>query len=94
MFTQCLALELAPYDVRVNSVNPGVVVTEIHKRSGMSEETYERYIKKIAKGHPLGRVGNVEEVAETIAFLASSRASFMTGNLTSIDGARNLLYPS
>ena len=93
MFTKCLALELAASGVRVNSVNPGVIVTPLQKRGGMSEEEYSVYLEKNQNFHPLGRVGDVDEVADVIAFLASSKASFMTGNITSIDGGRNLLCP-
>ena len=41
-FTRCVALELAPKQVRVNSVNPGVVITEVHRRAGMDAEAYEK----------------------------------------------------
>jgi NAD(P)-dependent dehydrogenase (short-subunit alcohol dehydrogenase family) len=87
--TRCAALELAPKGVRVNAVNPGVVVTEIHKRGGMSEEQYESFLEHSKTTHPLGRVGQTSEVAELIYFLASERASWITGATYSIDGGRS-----
>jgi NAD(P)-dependent dehydrogenase (short-subunit alcohol dehydrogenase family) len=86
--TRCAALELAPKGVRVNAVNPGVVVTEIHKRGGMAEEKYEGFLEHSKTTHPLGRVGSAEEVAELILFLASDRAAWITGATYSIDGGR------
>jgi NAD(P)-dependent dehydrogenase (short-subunit alcohol dehydrogenase family) len=86
--TRCAALELAPKGVRVNAVNPGVVVTEIHKRGGMGEEDYEAFLERSRQTHPLGRVGLAREVAELILFLASDRASWITGATYSIDGGR------
>ncbi len=88
--TRCAALELAAKGVRINAVNPGVVVTEIHKRGGMSEETYAAFLEHSKTTHPLGRVGNAEEIAELIFFLASERASWITGATYSIDGGRAL----
>lgn len=87
--TRCAALELAAQGVRVNAVNPGVVVTEIHKRGGMSEEQYATFLEHSKTTHPLGRVGQTEEVAELIYFLASERASWITGATYSIDGGRS-----
>ena len=87
--TRCSALELAAKGVRVNAVNPGVVVTEIHKRGGMTEEQYEAFLEHSKETHPLGRVGEAGEVAELIAFLASDRASWITGVTYSIDGGRS-----
>ncbi|HEX8116629.1 MAG TPA: glucose 1-dehydrogenase, partial [Pyrinomonadaceae bacterium] len=84
--TRCAALELAPKGVRVNAVNPGVVVTQVHRRGGMSEEKYADFLEHSKTTHPLGRVGSAEEVAELILFLASDRASWITGATYSIDG--------
>ena len=86
--TRCAALELAPQGVRVNAVNPGVVVTEIHRRGGMADETYANFLEHSKTTHPLGRVGDAREVAELILFLASDRASWITGATYSIDGGR------
>lgn len=88
--TRCAALELAAKGVRVNAVNPGVVVTEIHKRGGMGEEAYENFLERSKTTHPLGRVGQAAEIAELIFFLASDQAAWITGATYSIDGGRAL----
>jgi NAD(P)-dependent dehydrogenase (short-subunit alcohol dehydrogenase family) len=86
--TRCAALELAPKGIRVNAVNPGVVVTEIHKRGGMNDAAYESFLEHSKQTHPLGRVGDPKEVAELIHFLASDKAAWITGATYSIDGGR------
>jgi NAD(P)-dependent dehydrogenase (short-subunit alcohol dehydrogenase family) len=88
--TRCSALELAASGVRVNAVNPGVVVTEIHRRGGMDEEKYAAFLEHSKTTHPLGRVGQASEVADLILFLASDRAGWITGATYSIDGGRAL----
>jgi len=88
--TRCSALELASQGVRVNAVNPGVVVTEIHKRGGMDLEDYERFLEHSKTTHPLGRVGDPKEIAELVLFLASEKAGWITGGTYSIDGGRAL----
>lgn len=88
--TQCAALDLAPSGVRVNAICPGVVVTELHKRGGMDEEAYAQFLEHCKMTHPLGRVGRSGEVAELIAFLASSQSSWITGVTMPIDGGRHL----
>ncbi|MFY9571612.1 MAG: glucose 1-dehydrogenase, partial [Blastocatellia bacterium] len=88
--TRCAALELAAKGIRVNAVNPGVVVTELHRAGGMTEEAYAAFLEHSKTTHPLGRVGQPEEVAELIYFLASDRASWITGATVGIDGGRAL----
>jgi NAD(P)-dependent dehydrogenase (short-subunit alcohol dehydrogenase family) len=88
--TRCAALELAPHGVRVNAVNPGVVVTEIHKRGGMSAENYENFLEHSKTTHPIGRVGDPKEIAELVFYLASEKASWITGATYQIDGGRAL----
>jgi NAD(P)-dependent dehydrogenase (short-subunit alcohol dehydrogenase family) len=86
--TRCSALELAPKGVRVNAVNPGVVVTNLHKRSGMDDEKYEHFLEHSKTTHPLGRAGDASEVAELIMFLASDKAGWITAATYEIDGGR------
>ncbi len=88
--TRCSALELAAKGVRVNAVNPGVVVTEIHKRGGMSESDYEKFLEHSKTTHPLGRVGDPGEIAELVFYLASEKAAWITGATYQIDGGRAL----
>lgn len=86
--TRSAALELAGKGVRVNAVNPGVVVTNIHKRGGMDAEAYKAFLERSKETHPIGRVGTPQEVAELILFLASEKASWITGATYEIDGGR------
>ena len=86
--TRCSALELAPKGVRVNAVNPGVVVTNIHKRGGMEDDAYTKFLEHSKTTHPIGRVGTPEEVGELIHYLASDKAGWITGANYEIDGGR------
>ncbi|XP_054725551.1 3-oxoacyl-[acyl-carrier-protein] reductase FabG-like [Anastrepha obliqua] len=92
-FTRCVALELAPKGVRCNSVNPGVVVTNLHKRSGMNDDAYEKFLEHCKTTHALGRAGDAEEVANAICFLASDMATFTTGMNMPVDGGRHAMCP-
>jgi NAD(P)-dependent dehydrogenase (short-subunit alcohol dehydrogenase family) len=88
--TRCAALDLAPKGVRVNAVNPGVVVTNLHRRGGMDEARYAAFLEHSKATHPLGRAGTPEEIAGLIAFLASPAAGWITGETMAIDGGRHL----
>jgi NAD(P)-dependent dehydrogenase (short-subunit alcohol dehydrogenase family) len=86
--TRCSALDLASKGVRVNAVNPGVVVTNLHGRGGMDDKAYKRFLEHSTETHPIGRVGQPEEVAELIYYLASEKAAWITGATYEIDGGR------
>lgn len=88
-FTRCAALELAPKGVRMNAVNPGVVLTNLHRASGYDDTKYAAFLEHSKSTHPMGRVGTPEEVAELILFLASGRSGWTTGTTVSIDGGRS-----
>lgn len=88
--TRCTALELAEHGVRVNAVCPGVVVTELHRRGGMDDARYAEFLEHSRTTHPLGRVGQADEVARLILFLGSTDAGWITGVTMPIDGGRHL----
>jgi len=88
-FVMCASLELAPKGVRINGVNPGVTRTNLHRRSGMSEADYAAFVERSRTTHPIGRIGEPEEVADMILYLASERAAMITGNCVFVDGGRH-----
>lgn len=71
----------------------GVIVTNIHKRGGMDEATYAKFLEHCKTTHALGRPGHVSEVSGVITFLASSAASFVTGASIPVDGGRHAMCP-
>ena len=78
--TRSLALELAPSQIRVNCVAPGVINTDMVQALG--QET----LRQLAEETPLGRLGTPEDVAHAVVFLASDKASFLTGQVLGADG--------
>jgi NAD(P)-dependent dehydrogenase (short-subunit alcohol dehydrogenase family) len=87
--TRCAALDLAPRGVRVNAVNPGVVVTELHTVTNAIPD-YAGFLERSKTTHPIGRVGQPEEVAALVLYLLSDEAGWITGATMSIDGGRAL----
>ncbi len=79
--TRSLAMELAPSGIRVNCVAPGVIETDMVKVLG--EET----LRDLAAETPLGRLGKPEDIAAAVSYLASDKASFVTGQVLAVDGA-------
>ena len=88
--TRTAALDLAPKGIRVNAVNPGVVVSNLHRRGGMDDTRYAAFLEHSKATHPLGRAGTPEEIASLIAYLVSPDAAWVTGDTISIDGGRHL----
>ncbi len=84
LLTKTMAVELAPYGIRVNSVNPGFIPTEMTVEAQMDASLTAGYVEKI----PLGRVGRPEEVAGAFVFLAGDDASFITGTELVVDGGQ------
>jgi NAD(P)-dependent dehydrogenase (short-subunit alcohol dehydrogenase family) len=82
--TKSAALEAAPYNVRVNAIAPGPIDTEMLVRFAGDQDRKAA----MAKGVPLGRLGSPAEIAEVIVFLGSSSASFLTGEIVHVNGAK------
>lgn len=86
-FTRSLAMELGPFNINVNSVAPGYIVTEMTKatsdRIGLD---FDEQQKLVAERNPLRRVGNPKDIANVIAFLASEDASYVNGQIIYVNG--------
>jgi NAD(P)-dependent dehydrogenase (short-subunit alcohol dehydrogenase family) len=82
--TMTMAIDLAPYKIRVNSVCPGLIATRLTESARMNPQWTADYLKKI----PLNRFGEPDEVAAAVAFLASTDSGFITGHQLVIDGGQ------
>jgi len=80
-FTRSMAVDLAPYGIRVNAVAPGATVN----RDPMPPH-YERWVRQSKAGVPLGRLGTPEDIGAAVAFLASDAAAYITGQILYVDG--------
>lgn len=92
MFSKCLANELIPFNIRVNTINPGLVMTPDWQKTAKlltegKDTTWEAYLDQIAKDNaPIGRFASPEEIANLAVFLCSPRASYCVGATYYIDG--------
>jgi NAD(P)-dependent dehydrogenase (short-subunit alcohol dehydrogenase family) len=82
--TKVMALSLAPHGIRVNAIGPGSIMTDILRNIASDKAAQSRLLSRT----PLGRVGEVEEIAAVAAFLASTDASYITGQTIYADGGR------
>ena len=89
MMIKTMALELAKDNIRANVVAPGAIETEMNRELKNNKDLREKVLKQI----PIQRIGNPEEVANVVEFLASNKASYVTGTTFYVDGGMTL-YPS
>ncbi len=88
-WTQSLAIELGPQNIRVNCVCPGIVDTPLH--GFHRHEDKAQTLEKMKPLQPLQRIGTSDEIAESIYFIGSAQSSWTTGAILSVDGGINLI---
>jgi 3-oxoacyl-[acyl-carrier protein] reductase len=87
VLTRRFAMELGAHAITVNAVAPGFILTDMVKE-GRTEEEYRRTIQTISERSMLGRVGDPEDIANAVAFLASPESGFITAQVLTVDGGR------
>ena len=96
---QSLALEVAPYKINVNAICPGMIITNLRdhwiaaqaKKEGITlDEFREKEYKEVSKMIPLGRMGTVEDIADVVSFLVSSKSDYMTGQSLNVCGGNRM----
>lgn len=84
--TRSLAMELGPQQIRVNSVSPGLIPTAFQAKMGLTPEVYSGFEGFVKQAAPLGRVGDSDEVAAAVLYLASDEAAYVTAADLLVDG--------
>ncbi|MCX6030515.1 MAG: SDR family NAD(P)-dependent oxidoreductase [Chloroflexi bacterium] len=84
-FTRSLAKELAPFNITVNGIAPGLIYTPIHERINTPES-----LERLRQTIPLLRIGKADELARVVTFVASEDASFMTGEIVAVNGGMRM----
>ncbi len=84
MFTEVLAIELGPHQIRVNAVAPGLILDDV--MSLPVPEGANEYVGTLLKGIPLGRTGTPEDIAHAVKFVCSDDASWLTGEIIGVNG--------
>ena len=87
VLTRRFAMELGAHAITVNAVAPGFILTDMVKE-GRSDDEYRKLLQSIAGRSMLGRVGDPEDIAHTVAFLAAPESSFITAQVITVDGGR------
>ena len=87
-FARTLSAELLEQQIRVNAVSPGSIETPLHRQAGQTQEQFDTYAAKVGSQVPVGRMGQPEDIAEAVCFLASDRSRYMLGAEVVVDGGR------
>lgn len=85
-FARTMSAELIEQEIRVNCVSPGTIKTALHRSPNETDEHFALYAERIGKQTPIGRMGEPEEIAGVVAFLASDASSYMLGAEIVVDG--------
>ena len=84
--TRQMAIDYAPFGIRVNAVCPGTVDTPLLRKAADDSGDPQAFLEGLERGHPIGRIASPDEIAEFYLFLSSDRARFFTGAILMIDG--------
>ncbi len=84
--TRQMAIEYAPYGIRVNAVGCGTIDTPMVKKAALESGDPEKFVAGLKNNHPIGRIASPEEVASFFTYLASDLANFFTGSILMMDG--------
>ena len=93
ILTKNMALDYAPHRIRVNAVCPGRIATPMPKSRLEPGDDWEAILAQWGKNIPLGRVGQPEDIAQAVLFLASDEASWITGTTLVVDGGATICHP-
>jgi NAD(P)-dependent dehydrogenase (short-subunit alcohol dehydrogenase family) len=85
-FARTWTVDLKERKIRVNAVSPGPIATPTFGKMGLTAEQQQQFGAQIVEQMPMGRIGNPDEIASTVLFLASSESSFVTGIELTVDG--------
>lgn len=88
--TKTLALEGAPFNIRVNCVSPGIVETPIHNLAKLDVEARQKRADLMHSLQPLARMGKPNDIAEAVYFLGSEASAWTTGSILDVDGGINI----
>jgi 3-oxoacyl-[acyl-carrier protein] reductase len=92
-FTKAMALELAPYNIRINAICPGEIRTPIWNNTFKLLPNSEKAVESLRRAIPLRRIGDPEDIARSVVWLASDEASYITGAILVVDGGRTVGVP-
>jgi NAD(P)-dependent dehydrogenase (short-subunit alcohol dehydrogenase family) len=87
-FARSMSAELVEQGIRVNCVSPGTIKTPLHRSPNETDDHFNNYAEKVGQSVPLGRMGDPEEIANAVMFLASDASSYMLGAEIMVDGGR------
>jgi len=87
IMTRRFAMELGQHGITVNAVAPGFILTEL-VREGRTEEEYLALLQNVSERSMVGRIGEPDDIANAVAFLASPASGFVTGQILTVDGGR------
>jgi NAD(P)-dependent dehydrogenase (short-subunit alcohol dehydrogenase family) len=90
MLTKALALDLAPYNIHVNAIGPGVIKNGLSSKGCLSDPAMA---EKVTAGIPLRRLGSPRDIGNAVVFLASEEADYITGAMLYVDGGVILASP-